>query len=396
MTKGADILFLSGIRWEFSFQRHQQIASLLARRHRVLFFEIGLSPANLVKEPAVTVRHWKRWLAGPEEIRPGLYRCVSPLLLPLNRSVTAVNRLNQGITFRAARRAGEKLGMASPLFWISDPYFSFFARGHGQPLTIFDWIHDEGGTGGSRLDRVYRRLREETLRGADIVFTPSRVIFERHGRNDPRFHLVPHGADLPPEAAAAGPAPEDVSSIPSPIIGFVGTIGPAVDLELLAFLADRRKDWSFVLVGEVRKAVGELAARPNIHLLGPKTREELPRYLDTFAAGIIPYRVNSLTETVHPVKTYEYLAAGLPVVSTRLPELLPLESIIRLENGAEAFHRALAQILDGDSPEEKNSRMNFARANSWERRVEKIEGIIARALTGQSPAGEKVIRSVTS
>ncbi len=396
MAPGLDILFLSGIRWEFSFQRHQQIATLLARKNRVLFFELGLSPANLLKEPAVTVGHWKRWLAGPEEIRPGLCRRVSPPLFPLNRSVIAVNRINQGMIFRSARRAWKRLGMESPVFWISDPYFSFFARDHGQPLTVFDWIHDEGVREKSRLDRVFRRLREETLRGADIVFTPSRVIFDRHGRGDPRFHLVPNGTELIPESFPGGRKPEDISDIPSPVIGFVGTIGPAVDLELLEGLAERRKDWSFVLIGEVRRSVGSLASRPNVHLLGPKRREELPRYLGSFSAGIIPYRVGSLTETVHPIKTYEYLAAGLPVVSTRLPELLPLEGIIRREDDPAGFLRALEEVLAGDRAEEQSARRDFARRNSWEKRVEEIEKIIAAARSTQSAGGEKVTRSVTS
>ncbi len=381
MAPGLDILFLSGIRWEFSFQRHQQIATLLARKNRVLFFELGLSPANLFKEPAVTVGHWKRWLAGPEEIGPGFCRCVSPPLFPLNRSVIAVNRVNQEMIFRAARKAWKSLGMESPIFWISDPYFSFFARDHGQPLTVFDWIHDEGVRKKSRLDRVFRRLREETLRGSDIVFTPSRVIFERHGRGDPRFHLLPHGADLPAAPVSPGPGPEDISGIPSPIIGFIGTIGETVDLGLLEFLAERRKDWSFVLVGEVRRSVGSLADRSNVYLLGPKRREALPRYLGSFSAGIIPYRVGSLTETVHPVKTYEYLAAGLPVVATRLPELLPLEGIIRRQDDPAGFLRALEEVLAGDRAEEETARKDFARRNSWEKRVEEIERIIAAGPT---------------
>lgn len=386
MPEGLDILFLSGIRWEFSFQRHQQIATLLARKNRVLFFELGLSPANLLKEPGVTAGHWKRWLAGPEEIRPGLYRRVSPPILPLNRSVIAVNRFNQGVIFRSARRTWKELGMTAPIFWISDPYFSFFARDHGQRLTVFDWIHDEGVRERSRLDQVFRRLRAETLRGADLVFTPSRVIYERHGRGDPRFHLVPHGAALPSDPGPPGPAPEDISAIPSPIIGFVGTIGPAVDLELLEALAEGRKDWSFVLIGEVRRPLGGLAARPNVYLLGPKRREELPRYLSCFSAGIIPYRVSPETETVHPVKTYDYLAAGLPVISTRLAELDGLKDMVKLAAGREDFLVRLERALAGDTPELRRQRREFARNNSWDARAEQAEEIIREALAAKGAA----------
>ncbi|MDP8237006.1 MAG: glycosyltransferase [Candidatus Erginobacter occultus] len=396
MLEDTDILFLSGIRWEFSFQRHQQIATLLARRNRVLFFEIGLSPANLIKEPAVTLRHWKRWLRGPEEIHPRLFRCTAPPVFPLNRSVIAVNRINQEITFRAARRAGKKLGMTPDLVWISDPYFSRFALRRGRALTVFDWIHDEGEIEGSRLDRVYRRLRGECLKGADLVFTPSRMIYDRQGQNDPRFHLVPHGVNLPPGPVPASPPPEDISSIPSPIIGFIGTIGPAVDLELLDFLARSKPDWSWVLIGETRTDPGKIPTRPNVYFLGPKKPEELSRYLSRFSAGIIPYRVNSLTETVHPVKTYQYLAAGLPVVSSRLPELAGLGDLVRREDDPAGFLRALEEILAADREEARQPRRDFARGNSWEKRVEEIGKIIAVARAAQSASGENVTRSVTS
>lgn len=315
------------------------------------------------------------------EIRPGLFVYTAPPVFPLGRSFLTVNGINQRIVFNGVRRALGKLEMKKPIVWISEPYFSFFSRDWGQALTVFDWIHDDPGNAGSRLARAYRRLREETLEGSDLVFTPSRIIYERYGRNDPRFHLVPHGALLNALPAAPARKPEDISGIPSPIIGFIGTIGPSVDLELIEFLARGKKEWSFVFIGEIRRNVLKLKLYPNVYFLGPRTREELPRYLGCFSAGIIPYAMSPATETVHPVKTYEYLAAGIPVVSTRLPELEPLSEAIELVDNGNDFIRSVEKALAENTPDKIKRRRNIALENSWESRMNVIENAIAKALT---------------
>jgi len=382
MLENQDILFLSGIRWKFSRQRHQFLATLFSRRNRVLFVEMALSPAHLLKEGRSTAAHWRNWQKGVRIIQPNLFLYTAPPILPFGRSFSAVNNLNQRFICRGAKKAMKLIGMKRPVFWISDPYFSSFVREQGQRLTIFDWIHDDPGGTESRIGRVYRSLRAEIIRRSDIIFTPSRIIYERHGRNDPRFYLVPHGVDLdsffPRESPSSIPA--DLETVPLPRIGFSGTIGPAVDRELLNSLAGKLPGYSFVIIGPVQGNVDTLKRRPNVYFLGSRDRKDLPRYLEHLSAGIIPYTISRRTETVHPVKTYEYLAAGLPVVSTNLPELRDLTGTIELADSPDDFLRRLERVLKEDSPEKRAQRQIFARENSWKSRMKKIERIIEEAM----------------
>jgi len=309
--------------------------------------------------------------------------------------------LNQRFIYGGVKKAMRRIGMKNPIFWISDPYFSFFSRKHGQKLTVFDWIHDDPGRTGSRINRVYRTLQNETLSGSRIVFTPSRVLRRHHGKADPNFHLIPHGVDYELFQRSGGKKPADIERFTPPVIGFIGTIGPAVDFGLLKFLAAAREDWSFVFIGEARQQLDELDRYPNISFLGYRPAAELPHYLRSFSAGISPYLLTPATQTVHPVKTYEYLAAGLPVVSTNLPELEPLRGMIELADGEDEFISRLEKVLREDTPERQGDRIRFARENSWESRFGAIEDIISKALSpgcdfrSDQSAGNAT-RSVTS
>jgi len=385
MEKKQDILFLSGIGWNFSWQRHQQFATLFARDYRVLFVEMALSPANLLTEGRGTFSHWASWRKGVREIADDIHLYTCPPVLPFGRSSRVVNRLNQGLVFRGVRRAMGSMGMNEPIVWVSDPYFSVFSRDFGQKLTIFDWIHGPARTGLSRKGIVYDSLTEEIVKGADLIITPSRLVYEKYGAGDGRFHFVPNGVDM---ALYSVPVPThpppELASLQPPLIGFSGTVGPAVDTGLLEFLAGKRKDWSFVFVGLVRRDVSALKRYPNVLFLGQKKPEELPWYLSSLSAGIIPYVVSGDTETVHPVKTYEYLAAGLPVVSTALPELEHLGGVIERAGDKEDFLHRLERVIERDDEAGKEKRRRLAaEEHSWDGRMRTIEETAAAALRGR-------------
>jgi glycosyltransferase involved in cell wall biosynthesis len=373
------ILFLSGIRWDFARQRHQHLAEGFARRHPVLFVEMGLSPAHLGRRGGGTVAHWRNWERGIRAEGENLRIYTAPPALPFARRFLGIQRANLRLMYRGVGRALAALKMPRPLIWVSDPYFGAIPPGLGRRMVIFDWIHSGGEEEASRRGRVYRALIASVRDQADLIFTPSRLVRERHGSGDGRFHYLPHGVSEEWfHSAPVPPPPDEIASLPRPVIGFSGTIGPALDAGLLGNLARLRPGWSFVLVGEKRIGVCPLA--PNIYYLGPRPPRELPNHLQSFSAGIIPYRVCPETETVHPVKTYEYLAAGLPVVSTPLPEIRHLRELVGFASSAEDFIRRLEESIAGDTPEKKAARRRFARESTWAKRVEEIERIIASAV----------------
>lgn len=344
----------------------------------MLYVEIPLSPANLLKEWKTTLAHWHNWKQGEREVRENLFVYSGPPVFPLGRSWVSILRINQRLLFSGVKKMMAKLGFSQSLVWISDPYFSALPRNFSSPLTIFDWIHETPLRTTTRRGRVYRIMEEDIRQKAQVIITPSRVIYERHGQDDPRFILVPNGVDLAlfQNSGKEVERPPDLTSLPAPVIGFIGTIGPAVDLELLEFLARKKREWSFVFIGAVRRGVEALRSHSNVYFLGPRAREELPRYLGGFSVGIIPYILSPETETVHPVKTYEYLAAGLPVVSMNLPELKHLEGIVELAGSFNDFLHRLEKVINEDSPEQRERRRQVAREHSWERRMQVIQEVI--------------------
>lgn len=172
-----------------------------------------------------------------------------------------------------------------------------------------------------------------------------------------------------------------MESLPSPRIVFTGAIvATKLDLRLLVELARLRPSWSFALVGPVGPGdphtnVSALAAEPNIHLLERRSYEQLPSVLRAADAGLIPYARNELTNSIFPMKVYEYLAAGLPVIATPLPALANVAEVQTAQD-AEGIVRLLEQALSEDSPERRAERSRTAAAHSWDRRLEEIAAAI--------------------
>jgi glycosyltransferase involved in cell wall biosynthesis len=172
--------------------------------------------------------------------------------------------------------------------------------------------------------------------------------------------------------------PDDLRALPRPVIGFFGLLADWVDLDLVRAIAMARPDWSFALVGKHATGVGAVRGLPNVHLLGQKPYALLPAYCRGFDVGMIPFRSNALTLRANPLKLREYLAAGLPVVSTSLPEVARYHALVHLAEGTDGFTRAITAALGERSPALDRMRAAAIATESWEARVAEIEYHISR------------------
>src|SRR5262249_38197357 len=196
-------------------------------------------------------------------------------------------------------------------------------------------------------------------------------------------HLVRHGVEQQHFARAVDPAlslPADVRELPEPRFGFYGLVAEWVDLEAMARIAERWPRGSVIIVGEHNNAnragMERLRALPNVHLLGRKSYEELPAYCKAFDVALLPFVKNELTENANPLKLREYLAAGLPVVSTDIPEAAALaDRGVHLADGADAFvTRAGEALLAGAGP--NRARSDAMARESWDDKVADIENLL--------------------
>jgi glycosyltransferase involved in cell wall biosynthesis len=380
--RGRDIVCVGFADWDTELWTNQHhLMARLARENRVLFIEsLGLRQPQLAgRDLARIARRLRRGLAPPQA-RDGLH-VLSPLVVPLhgNRLVRALNaRLLPALVRRAVRR----LGLRAPILWSYVPQAEALIDALEPSLVVYHCVDDIAAH--SRIDTAsFRAAEERFARRADLVLASAPALATRLRRFSANVLDAPNVADtqLFSRALAPGPVDPQMAALPTPRIAFTGAIvAVKLDLGLLVEIARLRPLWSFALVGPVglgepHADVSALDAEPNIHLLGPRAYGELPDVLRAADAGLIPYARNELTASIFPMKVYEYLAAGLPVIATPLPALGGIEEVLTAPD-ADGIIRLLEQALANDTPQRRAERSRAAAAHSWDRRLEEIAAAI--------------------
>jgi glycosyltransferase involved in cell wall biosynthesis len=282
----------------------------------------------------------------------------SPPTLPYPQSRVArvVNRLLYRATIaRELRRID--IG-APPLMWVFAPQCEPYIRDLSRRLTIYHCV-DRWSAFADFDPKTLDRNEADLCRRADVIFASAEDLAERCRQYTSNVHYVPHGVDHAHFAAALepGPIPEDIAEIPEPRIGFFGLIHEWVDTDLIGRLADALP-FSFVVLGTAKGDMSALTRRRNVFHLGRRPYTSLPDYCRGFAAAIVPFRMTDLTMSVNPIKLREYAAAGLPVVSSPLPEVQRCADIAVC---AESFDDWVDQLR---SAVERGEQMSERRAQS--------------------------------
>lgn len=367
--------------WDDHPTSNNHVMRLLARSRPVLWVNsIGMRrPRSSARDLRRLARKLREALRGPRPVGDGLH-VLAPVAVPLPHSRRAT-ALNRRLLRASIRHAARRLGLDGFQVWTFLPNTVDYATDLDPTLLVYycvdDWAHAEGYDGRA-LAREERRLCEQ----ADLIFaTSERLAADKHALN-PHTYLAAHGVDHAHFAAALdpalAPAPE-VARLPGPVLAVVGLLDERVDLGLLAALAAHRPDASIALVGRAHVDLRPLvAAHRNVHALGHCDYARLPALLRGCAAALIPFVVNEYTRHVNPVKLREYLSAGLPVVSTDLPEVRRYARWCRIARDAREVGAAVDAALAADAPAERAARSAAMRGETWEARVAEIERTVAR------------------
>jgi len=235
----------------------------------------------------------------------------------------------------------------------------------------------------SPKDRPLERAIEAK---ADLLFVVSVPLQEQYARQGRKAILLPNGVDFAHFSQALKEeteVPEELASLPSPRIGFIGLVEPLwVDTELLVSLARARPDWSMVVIGDTRKWRVSSDTPKNLHILGPRPYGRVPHYLKGMDVCLVPFRNNAVSQATSPLKLYEYLAAGRAVVSTPVPDLAFLGSVVWCARSRDEFLTAIEEALSlAHDPTERQRRLEVASQHSWQQRAQVALEWIERALT---------------
>jgi glycosyltransferase involved in cell wall biosynthesis len=354
------------------------IMRILARRNRILWINsIGM------RRPTASRADFRRMAAklrrtfqGSVQVEPNLF-VGNPLVLPLP-GIAAADTLNTYVLSAWIRQLCRRHRLDRPIFWTFLPNVHRLVGRLNERMVIYHCV-DEYSAFSNVPREALIQMERSLLRRADIVFTSSAQLCTERRALNPNTHFISHGVDVLHFAQASHPktlVPEDLRHLPKPIIGFFGLLADWVDLPLIRELALACPDWSFVLIGKATTDLAPVRRLKNVHLLGQKSYAALPAYCRGFDVGIIPFRQNELTVRANPLKLREYLAAGLPVVATPLPEVMRYAPFVRLAEGPHAFATEIEAALGETSDADASRRMDSMRSESWDARVAEIAAVI--------------------
>lgn len=374
--EGRDILCFSHD-WSGDPLSKTHFMRLLARHNRVLWVNsIGYRAPTASR--ADLGRAFRKLQAAARPLRE--VECnifvLNPLVVPAY-GVPLIRSLNQRLLRLQVTRAMRKLRFRRAINWVFNPAAALIAGQLDEDLLIYHCV-DEYTAFSGVATQALAELERGLLEKADLVIVSADRLFQTKSRFNPRTVLVRHGVEHDHFRRALDPAtpiPAEVRDLPRPILGYFGLMGQDwIDIPLLEQVARSFAYGSLVLLGKVTTDVSSLASLPNVHFLGRKEYAALPGYCKAFDVALLPFPVSEVTLNANPLKVREYLAAGLPVVSTPIPEVEVL-GLCRIGAGPAAFVEQVHEALREPGPQAWRS--EAVRSQGWEARLREIEAHLA-------------------
>lgn len=363
-----DLICFSHLRWDFVYQRPQHLLTRCAQDRRVFFIEEPVFGNDSMR---LDMRERE---AGVQVVVPHL-----PEGLRSEIATTAVMK-------EMTRRLFLDNDIREYVFWYYTPMALTFTNHFNPIASIYDCMDELSAFKGAHTSLP--QLEKQLFKNVDLVFTGGQTLYEAKRSAHKAVHLFPSSIDVSHfgKARTMHTEPKDQAKIPKPRLGFFGVIDERFDIELLDAVARKRPDWHFVMIGPIVKIHPDsLPKQPNIHYLGAKKYDELPAYLASWDIALLLFARNESTRFISPTKTPEYLAAGKPVISTSIRDVVRPYGELGLVNIADSpreFIRAAEKILSTST--EKNVWLNrvdeFLADVSWDKTWEQMSDLINRVL----------------
>jgi glycosyltransferase involved in cell wall biosynthesis len=383
------LIFVSMENWDDIWRRNQFVCAELTRRRpglHILFVGLPIDVSNSLRRGRV-----KEIFRASTYPAPGVERITvthPPKLLP--DSLAAGRVVNEAMFRRHVRTAAARLGLRNPVLWLN-PHYAVHAAGRmGESAVIYDITDD--WTTLTQAPRLVRRIREqdaELCRRADATIVCSERLRDMKRDLARHLHLIPNGVDARHYARVldgGATLPDETRNWPRPVLGYTGTLHPdRVDVGLIESLAEAHNG-SVALVGPNFLSAADnqrLLAAGNVFITGPVPYARIPDYMAAFDVCITPHRMTPFTESLNPIKLWEYLAGGLPIVSTDVAGFRDYPEFVHLARTSEQFIAACGRAL-AEGPARSARRREEAARHSWSSRVDQVEAVIATALERRS------------
>jgi glycosyltransferase involved in cell wall biosynthesis len=390
MISGKDILILSTQDWDaLPTRKHHWARKLSSRGNRVLYVEQQMHILGWLVDIKNQYKRIWSWLHGPQMVSESLWIFTLPIVLPFFQIFGSVNALNNWLLAPIIMWALRRIGFDSSILWIYTPHAGSLVGRLGESFVIYECVDDFTAVRGLVRAATVEALEKDLLRKVDQVIVTHPGLLESKSGSSRRLALVPNGADLRHFALASCQETiphKEVSELPKPVIGFHGWIQYWIDFDLIAYAAKKQPDWSFVFVGPIEPLarVDKVRKLSNVYFLGKMPYENIPELIAGFDVCINPFILDKLSDTVSPIKLYEYLASGKPVVSVDMPAAREFSDLIPLVRTCEEFVAALeeqiAQNTNGIIKHDVRARQAAMKDHSWDARFKQVEDVVSDAM----------------
>lgn len=376
MLEHRDMIVMSGD-WNRSPNAIQHITEIFAQRNRVVWVS-GIP----IRSPRVRMRDLRRVVDKGRKMFSTSMKSynrsipvteVHPFFIPYYDQGT-IRQLNDRFLRSLLLEATRKLGFRNVIVLASNPMVAGVIGTLGESSSHYLCIDDYAANEGAF--RCLGELEQEILQKVDSSWSMSDVLLNTRLPKSGENHFFPEGVNLNHFKVTGGPPPPALATIKKPIVGYCGLLAWWVDLELIARCAEAYPDVSFVILGEAKVDISALTMHSNITCLGHIPYDVLPRYMEQFDVGLIPRRINRLTMAMNPLKLLEYMAMGMPVVSSNLPEVKKFGEQVFVAENTDLFVRYVGEALKDNGPERKRQRLALAERFSWHSVVEEMSRVI--------------------
>ena len=385
MLKNENIICFSSIDWDFIWQQHQETMSAFAKNNnRVLFIEnTGVRAFTVSDLPRIKKRiiNWLKSTKGFRKETENIY-IYSPLLLPFPY-LRIARWINRYFLSASLKRWMKVMEFSEPIIWTFLPTPIVLDVAEAISNKIFVYYCTDNFSATSKAARKVVRYEKKVLQRADVVFAMARNMASYCSQFNKNVTCIPMGVNAERFIScdiATVTRPAEIAEVHGRIIGYLGGVRSSIDQELVKFLASQLPDSTFVFVGPIQTEISKLKKYKNIIFTGQKPHAELPKYIKYFDACIIPYKKDNYTDNISPAKLNEYLIMGKPVISTNLKEVENFnkenEQILYIANAYDDFAKLILKAIDSDNKMLKNKRIQVARNNSWDKKIEQMSEII--------------------
>lgn len=380
ILRGRDIVCFSHD-WTGDPLSKTHLMRVLSKDNRILWINAiaNRMPTTSSKDISRIYKKLKSFTEPIREVEPNIH-VLNPLAIPAY-GTARVRKFNEKFLVSQVKKAMRKLKFANPLSMIFNPAAGLLAGKLGESQLIYYCVDEYTAFTGA--SKGLKEIEENLFRKADLVIVSAEKLLENKRQFNENTFIIRHGVDYPLFRRALDETttiPAALANLPKPIIGFHGLLADWVDFELLKKTAEHFKNGSVVLIGKIavdaERKIKILDDVKNVHFPGRQPYAELPNYCKGFDVALNPFTINDLTLAANPLKVREYLAAGLEVVSTDIPEVRILDFCRIGENHAD-FIRQIEEALA--NPPSKTAVSESVRAESWEARIDELRAIMAKA-----------------